>query len=98
MRSLKVTPSSASAVSTVWASRMSWKGRTFDSRRDWTFFEIHRRVDWGIVGLLAGTGIGSCNHQSLSQGGRHLSIPCYRIDLQNSLTVTDFVGGGTMLT
>ena len=39
------------------ASRMSWKGRTFDSRRDWTFSEIHRRVDWDIVGLLAGTGL-----------------------------------------
>ena len=71
---MKVTPSAASAASTISASRMSWKGRTFDSRRDLTFSEIHLRVDWDTVGLLVGTGIGSCNHQSLSQGGRHLSI------------------------
>ena len=36
---------------------MSWKGRTSDSRRDRTSSEIHRRVDWGIVGLLAETGL-----------------------------------------
>src|SRR5512142_1372719 len=62
---------------------MSWKGRTFDSRRDLTFSEIHRRVAWGIVGLLDGTRLGSCHHQSLSRGGRHLSIPSHRIDLRN---------------
>ena len=28
-----------------------------------------------MVSLLAGTGIDSCNHQSFTQGGRHLSIP-----------------------
>src|SRR4051812_32342426 len=36
---------------------MSWKGRTFDSRRDRTFSEIHLRVDWDTVGLLVGTGL-----------------------------------------
>src|SRR5512135_2006210 len=77
------TPSSARADATIWASRMSWKGRTFDSRREVTFSEIHRRVAWGIVGLLDGTRLGSCHHQSLSRGGRHLSIPSHRIDLRN---------------
>src|SRR3954468_12710637 len=84
MRWWKVTPSAAKAASTRWASRMSWKGRTFDSWRDRTFCEIHLRVDWDTVGLRVGTGIGSCNHQSLSQGGRHLSIPSCRIGLRNS--------------
>src|SRR5512132_871669 len=83
MHALKRTPSSARADATIWASRMSWKGRTFDSRRDLTFSEIHRRVAWGIVGLLDGTRLGSCHHQSLSRGGRHLSIPSHRIDLRN---------------
>src|SRR5271157_6345371 len=46
-----------------------------DSLSDLTFSEIHRRVAWGMVVLLAGTGIDSCNHQSFTQGGRHLSIP-----------------------
>src|SRR5512135_906446 len=54
MHALNRTPSSARADATIWASRMSWKGRTFDSRRDLTFSEIHRRVAWGIVGLLPG--------------------------------------------
>src|SRR5271157_1514357 len=62
-------------------SRMSRNGRTFDSLSELTFSEIHRRVAWGIVGLLAGTAIGSCNHQSLSHRGRHLSIPSCTIDL-----------------
>src|SRR5271157_582289 len=62
-------------------SRMSRNGRTFDSLSDLTFSEIHRRVAWGIVGLLAGTAIGSCNHQPLSHRGRHLSIPSCTIDL-----------------
>src|SRR5512135_722097 len=77
------TPSSARADATIWASRMSWKGRTFDSRRDLTFSEIHRRVAWGMVGLLGGTRLGSCHHQCLSRGGRHLSIPSHRIELRN---------------
>src|SRR5512135_2777633 len=84
MQALKVTPSSAKADLTMSASRMSWKGRTFDSRRDLTFSEIQRRVVWDTVGLLAGTRLGSCNHQSLSQGGRHLSIPSCRVDLRKS--------------
>src|SRR5512144_778394 len=54
MRSLKVTPSSASADLTMSASRISWNGRTSDSWSDLTSFEIHRRVAWGMVGLLAG--------------------------------------------
>src|SRR5512135_3387114 len=84
MQALKVTPSSAKADLTMSASRMSWKGRTFDSRRDLTFSEIQRRVVWDTVGLLAGTRLGSCNHQFLSQGGRHLSIPSCRADLRKS--------------
>src|SRR5512147_1469149 len=83
MQALKVTPSSAKADLTIWASRMSWKGRTFDSRRDLTFSEIQRRVAWGMAGLLDGTRLGSCHPQSLSRGGRHLSIPSHRIDLRN---------------
>src|SRR5205823_12921848 len=79
-----VTPASAKAAWTMSASRISWKGRTFDSRRDLTFSEIQRRVEWDTVGLLAGTGLGSCSHQSLSQGGRHLSIPSRRIGLRKS--------------
>src|SRR5512135_3689471 len=93
MQALKVTPSSAKADLTMSASRMSWKGRTFDSRRDLTFSEIQRRVVWDTVGLLAGTRLGSCNHQFLSQGGRHLSIPSCRVDLRKSLLVTDFGEG-----
>src|SRR5512135_1626822 len=84
MQALKVTPSSAKADLTMSASRMSWKGRTFDSRRDLTFSEIQRRVVWDTVGLLAGTRLGSCNHQFLSQGGRHLPIPSCRVDLRKS--------------
>src|SRR5512135_2206839 len=84
MQALKVTPSSAKADLTMSASRISWKGRTFDSRRDLTFSEIQRRVVWDTVGLLAGTRLGSCNHQFLSQGGRHLSIPSCRVDLRKS--------------
>src|SRR5512135_2774593 len=84
MQALKVTPSSAKADLTMSASRMSWKGRTFDSRRDLTFSEIQRRVVWDTVGLLAGTRLVSCNHQFLSQGGRHLSIPSCRVDLRKS--------------
>src|SRR5437763_1223584 len=84
MRWWKVTPSAARADATILASRISWKGRTLDSRRDLTFSEIHLRVAWDTVGLLIGTGIGSCNHQSLSQGGRHLSIPACGINLRNS--------------
>src|SRR5512143_4232696 len=84
MQALKVTPSSAKADLTMSASRISWKGRTFDSRRDLTFSEIQRRVVWDTVGLLAGTRLGSCNHQFLSQGDRHLSIPSCRVDLRKS--------------
>src|SRR5271157_2147763 len=62
-------------------SRMSRNGRTSDSWSDLTFSEIHRRVAWGMVVLLAGTGIGSCNHQSFAQGGRRLSIPGSRSNL-----------------
>jgi hypothetical protein len=54
MQVLKVTPSSASAASTMPASRMSWKGRRSDSRRDRTLSAIQRRVEWGTVGLLVG--------------------------------------------
>src|SRR6516164_10026496 len=75
MRSLNVTCSAASAATTRWRSRMSWKGRVFDSPSDLTVAEIRRRVLWGIVGLLAETSLGVCQHPSLSQGGRHLSIP-----------------------
>src|SRR5512143_2924007 len=101
MQVLKVTPSSAKADLTMSASRISWKGRTFDSRRDLTFSEIQRRVVWDTVGLLAGTRLGSCNHQFLSQGGRHLSIPSCRVDLRKSechshLRVTFPVTRGTM--
>src|SRR5271166_6588962 len=81
MRSLNVTPAEASAELTISASRMSEKGRTFDCGSDLTFSEIHRRVAWGMVCLLAGTGIGLCNHQSFTQGGRHLSIPSSRSNL-----------------
>ena len=68
---LNVTPAAASAELTIAASRISEKGRTFDCGSDLTFSEIHRRVAWGMVGLLAGIGIGSCNHQSFTftQGG-----------------------------
>src|SRR5208337_2634784 len=81
MRCLNVTPAAASAELTIAASRISEKGRTFDSLSDLTFSEIHRRVAWGMVGLLAGIGIRSCNHQSFTQRGRHLSIPSCTIDL-----------------
>src|SRR5271165_2404392 len=54
MRCLNVTPAAASAELTIAASRISEKGRTFDSWSDLTFSEIHRRVAWGMVGLLAG--------------------------------------------
>src|SRR5271157_1607315 len=37
-----------------------------------------------MVGLLAGIGISSCNHQSFTQGGRYLSIPSCAIDLRIS--------------
>ena len=55
--------------------------RTSDSWSDLTFSEIHRRVAWGTIGLLVGTAIDSCNHQSFTQGGRHLSIPNSRSNL-----------------
>src|SRR5271165_1133809 len=84
MRCLNVTPAAASAELTIAASRISEKGRTFDSLNDLTFSEIHRRVAWGMVGLLAGIGISSCNHQSFTQGGRYLSIPSCAIDLRIS--------------
>src|SRR5271157_4637557 len=84
MRCLNVTPAAASAELTIAASRISEKGRTFDCGSDLTFSEIHRRVAWGMVGLLAGTGIdpcNPCNHQFFTQEGRHLSIPSCTIDL-----------------
>src|SRR5208283_5121344 len=84
MRCLNVTPAAASAELTIAASRISEKGRTFDSLSDSTFSEIHRRVAWGMVGLLAGTGIDACNpcnHQFFTKGGRHLSIPSSRSNL-----------------
>src|SRR5208283_5218801 len=84
MRCLNVTPAAASAELTIAASRISEKGRTFDCGSDLTFSEIHRRVAWGMVGLLAGIGISSCNHQSFTQGGRYLSIPSCAIDLRIS--------------
>ena len=42
---LKAIPSASTADWNILASRRSWNGRTFDSRRDWTFSTIHRRVD-----------------------------------------------------
>ena len=42
---------------------MKWEN--MDSLSDLTFSAIHRRVAWGMVGLLAGIGIGSCNHRIL---------------------------------
>src|SRR4051812_36849200 len=58
MQALKRTPSSARAALTMRASRMSWKGRTSESRSDRTLSAIQRRVVWDIVGLLVGWGLG----------------------------------------
>jgi hypothetical protein len=62
---------------------MSWKGRTFDSRRDLTISEFQRRVGWDTVGL-PGTRLGSCNHQSLFQRDRYLSISSCRVESRRS--------------
>src|SRR5258705_12616810 len=81
----KVTPSASKADLTIVPSRMSWKGRTFDSRRVLTFSRIHFRVAWDIDGLLAVPGIGSCNHQSLSARRSSFLYPF----LQNRLTKSE---------
>src|SRR5512135_1264219 len=66
------------------ATQLTWTSDSIPEIRDeQTFSEIRRRVAWGIVGLLDGTRLGSSHHQSLSRGGRHLSIPSHKIDLRN---------------
>src|SRR4051795_3517908 len=54
IRSLKPTPEEATAASTISASRTSSNGRASDRCSDLTLSRIHRRVAWGMVGLLDG--------------------------------------------